>query len=230
MAALVSGACLHSLYGKAPALEVSQDIPAASIETTSSTNSLELTSSTDNAQYVKNDEAVFWTALNRASDANPATLRILKGNLTPSMYSTPGHEYIVYVYATDGERVYHTGSQVWGADAATFEPIENGRAIHTYGKDKGSVFYEARKIQGADPASFTILWSMPPEGCPPPHYSRDANHVFFRYALVEGANPHTFEILRDGYGKDKDHVYKGEVLQEGISPVGFVAPVTCQYG
>ncbi len=169
-----------------------------------------------------------------------ATNRIagpIKGNLKPSIY---GDEYIIYVYNTDGKKVYFKEMEILGADLATFTPIENGRYMHSYAKDKNYVYYGGTRIEGADPASFEILWMLPPEGCSNSQYSRDKNNIYFKASLVVGADLKTFVPLTQGpvqgsadttsgqYGKDKMHVFKENRMLPNVKPQDFTT--VCNYG
>lgn len=180
-------------------------------------------------QFAISKDDAYWVSMDHLSKY-PADFKVLKGSLTPSIYSSEERKYVIYAYGTDGRQVFYKGTDVDYADPATFQPIENGEYIHYYGKDDKSAYYTVFRLQDSDPKTFKILWTVPPEGCSMAQYSVDAKHVYFESTPIAGADPKTFEVLSDEYGKDKNHVYHKEKMQEGVSPVNFQAPQTCEYG
>jgi len=41
---------------------------------------------------------------------------------------------------------------------------------------------------------------------------------------VEGAHAFSFEVLKNGYAKDKNHVFHNGRIIEGLKPFGFQTP------
>lgn len=145
----------------------------------------------------------------RRTDADPATLDVVKGSLKDIK------GYITYGYARDAHSVYYEGVPLTGVNPATFQPIENGSGSHSYGTDGQTVYFYSNPIREADIKTFEVLWQNSWEGCPHTHYSKDATRVYFDASIsrsssvVSGADAATFKSLINGFGKDKRGYYKG---------------------
>lgn len=139
-----------------------------------------------------------------------------------------------YVY--DGDRRYATDSKnVFGvfdvftgdymadttyqlvtlpeADPDTFEPGDD------FSKDKNHVYIDGRIVKSADPQSFMFTQH--------PMVSIDKDHLFLSGIVLPEADPDTYEVLHNTavsifssineiYIKDKDNVFSGLCLLEGV--------------
>ena len=107
-------------------------------------------------------------------------------------------------------------------DVRSFEVLENG-----FARDKDRAFFRGEAIQGSDGASFHLLENnyaadkysvyLGLEGTGSgSYYSR---FIYYRLLILEGVDSEELVILKAGYAKDSNHVYKdGELLPESHAP------------
>ena len=117
-------------------------------------------------------------------------------------------------YAKDKNNVYRScGAILDGADVATFEDLKDG-----YARSKNKVWYLEDLISGADTASFESLGAG---------YAKDKARVYFAGKTIQNADVASFmlviEYTADNkysvvYAKDKNHVYSGSNIVEGVNP------------
>ncbi len=162
--------------------------------------------------------------LSIGADINLLSVGILKDdhcfwgqapNPAPIEDSTPyGHTYIGDCYTSYDGAVYYEAELIEGSDEKTFEVLQQH-----YARDKNHVYHQEEVIEVVDPATFTIIDY---------NYQKDKNFVYYRdddihvafpfpfdvLKIVERANPSTFEVF-EGYARDDNHVYWGDLLIEG---------------
>ena len=122
-------------------------------------------------------------------------------------------------YWTDGENVFHRGTEIGGADLNTFE--------HFYGiwaKDKKTCYSGATRINSADAETFKALNFT---------YAKDKNNVYSLVGKIKDADPSSFEICDDGkhsLGKSVEWVDKKMFLyDESYVPYGYGKDVNHVY-
>jgi len=98
---------------------------------------------------------------------------------------------------------------------------------YMFGKDTLSVYYRNQKIEGADPMTFSPYQffchcTLGREPFLLQEYSKDAQNVFYKNMKIPEADLDSFEVLGYGTAKDKNHVYSGSEIMEGVDPKTYV--------
>ena len=102
-------------------------------------------------------------------DADPATFKILRFD----------------DYAKDDRVVFYKGEIITGADAGTFEAIEE-----FYARDKNRGYYGKDPVKGSDGKTFTVINA---------YYSRDQKDIYYEIDPLHTVNPEGFKFV---HGKD----------------------------
>jgi len=145
---------------------------------------------------------IFWEK-HLLSTANPESFKILKDE-----------------YSLDSERVYYRKDTLKEANPATFRTIGD-----YYAKDANHVYSQGYlQTQVSDAASFELISS---DGCGH-KWARDKNFYYHYKSRIE-ADYATFTLIdkgKDGYAKDKNHVYYSyclskPIIVEGADPKTF---------
>lgn len=121
-------------------------------------------------------------------------------------------------------------------DEATFKEIISPifPNNHEYFRDKNfvyrNVYGELRIFVGAEPKGFELVGACARGDGGSVHYTKDSVHVFCNEKIIFDADPGTFTVLGEieststedmpyvtGVAKDKNHVYFGSVLMNGIN-------------
>ncbi len=122
-------------------------------------------------------------------------------------------------------------------DEATFKEISSPifPNNHEYFKDKNfvyrNVYGELRIFAGVEPKGFELVGACARGDGGSVHYTKDTVHVFCDEKIIPEADPRTFTVIGEieststedmpyvtGVAKDKDHVYFGGMVINGINP------------
>ncbi|CAH0335208.1 hypothetical protein FVB9288_00841 [Flavobacterium sp. CECT 9288] len=107
---------------------------------------------------------------------------------------------------------------VKGADAETFETIDNDINIHL-GKDKNHVYKDASILEHADPKTFEQVKE---------YYWKDRKNVYLLQfggtdCRIKNVDPKTFKVLKDNnWTLDKNNVYYEFEKLNAVNPKTFV--------
>lgn len=113
-------------------------------------------------------------------------------------------------YIKDKNHVYYKG-KIIDADASSIYVVWTGLA-HRYERylaDKDFVYYEGKRIEGASPKNFYQDFT---------DYAIDVinKKVYYKWKVVEWADYKYFSYINgefdSSYGKDKEHIYYGNIL------------------
>ncbi|HUE75074.1 MAG TPA: DKNYY domain-containing protein [Pirellulaceae bacterium] len=114
-------------------------------------------------------------------DANPASIKVLGGQLDPSFVSrAEAYEILVGPITTVSSDSAIIGALGWSADEDT-------------------VFFGPNPIMGARPQSFRLLNDL---------YATDGSSVFFGREKLERADPETFRVVNFTSAEDRNYTYK----------------------
>jgi hypothetical protein len=112
----------------------------------------------------------------------------------------------------DNEHVYQAEKLIPGADPHTFTVI-----MGSYTKDGTHVYYNQTVLPDADPGTFRVLDNE--------NFAKDEHSVYTVFydeiRKIPGADPATFQTLHDAYAKDKNQLYYGGQVVEGVNPETF---------
>ena len=106
------------------------------------------------------------------------------------------------IYVLDGNFFQIGGTEVEGADPATFKVIDA-----SYAKDVNHVYYNGKPVAGANPGSVMRVTSEFDEDGSNSGYLISDDKVFCYGEVIEGADPVSFSYLLGSYGMDKDYLY-----------------------
>ncbi len=154
--------------------------------------------------YVRGDDNVYYDSV-LIRDADARTFKLL------NEYRFEDEVRPRAFYAQDANKVYYKGKVIAEADSDTFK-LYPARYYDEYARDKAHVYYNGEVIPGADVVSFVVLKTQQYEGCSDGSYSKDKNAVYFGTRKIIGADPSSFEVLRNGYARDAQHSYYGDIL------------------
>ena len=120
-------------------------------------------------------------------------------------------------YHVRGDTVFYLrgfpgkASQVDGADAASFDPLDR-----TFAKDRSTVYVDGRPLPDANPDSFVLLDR--------PDFAKDDGHVYQRDTVLSD-DPANFELLDGNLAKDGRAVYwsDGRVLSDDPTHFSIVS-------
>ncbi len=165
----------------------------------------------DICPYAADAGAVYYDG-KKINGADPSSFELIGYGLLQNKGKDPSDSQPEY--ARDAQHVYFIGKLVAGADPRTFRPLVSGGYFYGYGRDSLHVYWLDKEIVGADPTTFRIFDGQQPyEGCGVGPYSADARAVYFETKQIVGADPSTFKPIINEYGRDKNGVWKGTVLQ-----------------
>lgn len=120
-------------------------------------------------------------------------------------------------YGRDKMNVYFQSKIISGADVKSFQVIDDNLATQSFSKDKNNV-YKGEKKTTYDAKTFKRKWI----------YNFDKNGITCESQFVQKLKGDydikSFQVLKDGYAKDKNAVYKDCVKLDWVSPKGFVVP------
>jgi hypothetical protein len=138
--------------------------------------------------YYKDDDSVYYNDPNDSPDSFEGRI----DGASPRSFEYIESGLVSEYYAKDKTHVYHNGSIIPDADAATFQAVGGN-----YFKDRANVFYYGShpyfakivgRIDGADPATFEHIDANSLLA----HYAKDKAHVYLDGVVVPGADPATF--------------------------------------
>lgn len=96
------------------------------------------------------------------------------------------------------------------ADVETFKVLDD-----LYAKDKDHVFFNATIIPDADPKTFKVFeWKKE-------YGNKGEGTGSFWRVEVKGFDPENMKLLKKGYARDINHVYKDGNIVEGADPENF---------
>ena len=128
--------------------------------------------STCSTGYKNEGDAVYYKHWNEGSgqhkdriDADPKTFKILKFDN----------------YAKDDKNVFYQGEPVYGADASTFEALDD-----LYARDKNKGYYCKDSVKASNGRTFRMINS---------YYSTDGLDVFYRTSPLNMADPENFRFV-----------------------------------
>lgn len=119
-------------------------------------------------------------------------------------------EYLDITYSKDKNYVYKNGKEFNIADPETFELIPE---IYAAAKDKNNFYQFGEIIRNVDESSFEVLDNK--------LYANNHDIIYHRGKEIRGVDIATFEILDSTYSKDKNHIYRDNVIFEEADPETF---------
>ena len=122
---------------------------------------------------------------------------------------------IEYPYSKDAEGVYHEDKKITGANVTSFIKLEN-----EYAKDKNAAYFKNLKIEGADVLSFVVDKGYE-NTTDESYFAKDKNLVYNRNLPLKDVDVISFQALKQGYTKDKSHVYYNQKVVKGADPLTF---------
>ncbi len=131
------------------------------------------------------------------------------------------------IYVLNGNFFQVGGTDVEGADPATFDVIDQ-----SYAKDINNIYYNGKPVAGADPSSVTLV----PSGLASEHISESSENsdnsgylisdgkVFCYGEIIDGADSTSFSYLLGSYAMDKDYLYYYIDIKIPLTAIPVVMP------